>query len=118
MTTLFRRIWILVLLFGVSPSVHALSAADIATAYGLVVSPLITQQQRPVLSPEFSVQFQSRTDLTVEALSSYLALHPLELVALRNHLQVLVNAELLDAEVAIDALGLGIEQFAIRSLTP
>jgi hypothetical protein len=94
----------------------ALGAQQIAEAFGYSISPLISQQQRTELSPDFSGRFKVLNDLRVDALSSYIGAHPLELEAIHGYLQQLVNEALLDPEIALEALDLGIRQFSMRPL--
>lgn len=99
-----------------SSPVVALEAADIAKAFGLDISPLITEQQRATLSPEFSDQFRNHADLTPSALTQYLADHPLELEALRSYLQDLVDRGMMDPELALSVLEQGIRTFSMRPI--
>lgn len=103
--------------FAISPA-YALTATQIANAFGLDVSPLITEQQRETLSPEFSELFQNRADLTASALIQYLGTHPLELEPFRRYLQILVDCELIEPDLANDILEQGIRQFSMRPLRP
>lgn len=99
-----------------SPSALSLEAAEIAAAFGIDVSPLITEQQRATLSPQFFDQFRSQADLNAPALTQYLSDHPLELEAFRAYLQGLVDRGMIEPDFALSVLEQGIRTFAVRPL--
>lgn len=117
--SVFFRVVAIVSVYALSPNTSsALGSQQIAEAFGYPISPLISQQQRTELSTDFSGHFRVVGDLRVDALSKYIGAHPLELEAIHRYLQRLVNEALLDPEVALEALDLGIRQFSMRPLRP
>lgn len=96
--------WLITLVCLLSASTFGYSASErirhMEAAFRVVLPHTVRVNQKPVVSEAFRARFQTRGDLQPAQLVDYVTQHPLELVAIRNYLQQLVDAGWMQSETA------------------
>ena len=87
--------------FGYSPSERI---RHMEAAFQVVLPHTVRVNQTPVVSEAFRARFQTRGDLQPAQLVDYMIQYPLELVAVRNYLQQLIDAGWIQSETAVRIL--------------